>query len=339
MLLQAPAKINLHLRVGPMRGDGFHSIVSWMSTVGLFDTLEIDRSHRREFVLRCDAPGVPCDASNLVVKAAATLVDSVAKGSSAGLIASLSSPTRFTQQETGGEARELDREPGSREGGAVTDFGLIVTLHKRIPVGAGLGGGSSDGAFTLRALNHLWKLNWPRQKLIEAAKMLGSDLAFFLSGPSAICRGRGEEVEQIERPAAKWAMLIIWPKPLSTPQVYRKFDEMRLGNEANLQPEPPWTQWTKIKSRDVLPLLVNDLEPAAFAIDAELGRARSQLEHVLGRPVRMSGSGSSLFSLYDEKPQAEAAARLAMQRHQVQAITVELAPMETSLLNGEIDVR
>src|SRR3954469_13334605 len=144
MRLLAPAKINLHLRVGPMRSDGFHPILTWMSTVGLFDILQIDRSHRREFLLSCDAPGVPCDASNLVVKAACTLADSVAKGSSAGLIASLRSPTRLKQKDAGGEAREPDREPGVREGGAMTDFGLIVTLHKHIPVGAGLGGGSSD---------------------------------------------------------------------------------------------------------------------------------------------------------------------------------------------------
>jgi len=339
MLLQAPAKINLHLRVGPMRGDGFHPIATWMSTIGLFDTLMIDRSHRREVVLRCDTPGVPCDASNLVVKAAATLADSVAKGSSAGLIDSSNSLTHFTQTEAGGEAQDPDREPGIREGGATTDFGLLVTLHKRIPVGAGLGGGSSDGAFTLRALNHLWNLNWPRHQLIDLAKMLGSDAPFFLSGCSAICRGRGEEVEIIERAAIKWVLLIFWPKPLPTPQVYKKFDALRLGTDSNLKPEPPWTQWTKLNSLGLLPLLINDLEPAAFAIDPDLGQARSDLEHLLGRPVRMSGSGSSLFSLFDEKAQAEAAATLAMQQHKVQAITVELAPMENDVLNGENEVR
>src|SRR6266487_2505501 len=160
--LAAPAKINLHLRVGPLRADGFHPLVSWMSTVGLFDMLTIDRSHGR-FTFTCDAPAVPCDATNLVVKAVAALVDSVAKGSSAGLIASLNSPNHLTEKEMGGDARDLDGEPRNREGGAVTDFGLNVALQKRIPVGAGLGGGSSDGAFTLLALNHLWNLNWPRQ--------------------------------------------------------------------------------------------------------------------------------------------------------------------------------
>ncbi|HEV8290291.1 MAG TPA: hypothetical protein VGP94_00140, partial [Tepidisphaeraceae bacterium] len=168
MRIEAPAKINLHLRVGPLRADGFHPIVSWMCTVGLFDILVIDRLHGR-FTLQCDAAMVPCDASNLVVKAVAALADSVAKGSSAGLIASLNSSNHLTEKEMGGDARDSDGEPRNREGGAMTDFGLGVALQKRIPVGAGLGGGSSDGAFTLLALNHLWNLNWPRARLMEIA--------------------------------------------------------------------------------------------------------------------------------------------------------------------------
>src|SRR5258706_3089527 len=143
--IHAPAKINWHLRVGPIRADGFHPIVSWMSTVGLFDILMIDRSHGR-FSLQCDSPSVPCDASNLVVKAVAALADSVAKGSSAGLIASLNSSNHLTEKEVGGDARDLDREPRNREGGAMTDFGLNVALQKGITVGAGLGAGRSHGA-------------------------------------------------------------------------------------------------------------------------------------------------------------------------------------------------
>jgi 4-diphosphocytidyl-2-C-methyl-D-erythritol kinase len=326
----------LHLRVGPPRADGFHPILSWMSTVGLFDILVIDRSHGR-FTLTCDAPTVPCDASNLVVKAVAALVDSVAKGSSAGLIASLNSPTQLTKKELDGDARDSDLEPSVREGDAVTDFGLGVALQKRIPVGAGLGGGSSDGAFTIIALNHLWNLNLPRQRLMEIAKSIGSDVPFFLNGPSAICRGRGEEVETIEqrgeRPASKWVPIMFWPRPMPTPLVYRKFDELRLGKESNLSPEPPWSQWVKLTSQDLLPLLVNDLETAAFAIDPQLGQVRAELESLLKRPVRMSGSGSSLFSLYDQRQEAEAAARLVMERHKLQVLTVELAPQSPDLLN------
>jgi 4-diphosphocytidyl-2-C-methyl-D-erythritol kinase len=336
MRLAAPAKINLHLRVGPLRADGFHPILSWMSTVGLFDILMIDRSHGR-FTFTCDAPTVPCDASNLVVRAVAALADSVAKGSPAGLIASLNSPNALTEKEMRGDARDSDGKPGYREGGAMTDLGLNVALQKQIPVGAGLGGGSSDGAFTLLALNHLWNLNFPRPRLMEIAKSIGSDVPFFLNGPAAIVRGRGEEVETIEqfgeRPASKWVPIMFWPRPMPTPLVYRKFDELRLGKESNLNPEPPWSQWVKLSSQLLLPLLINDLEAAAFAIDPQLGQVRADLESLLKRPVRMSGSGSSLFSLYDQKAEAEAAAQLVTERHTLQVLTVELAPAMPNLLN------
>jgi len=306
-----------------------------MSTVGLFDMLTIDRSHGG-FTFTCDAPAVPCDASNLVVKAVAALVDSVAKGSSAGLIASLNSSNHLTEKEVGGDARDSDVEPRNREGGATTDFGLSVALQKRIPVGAGLGGGSSDGAFTLLALNHLWNLNLSRQRLMDIAKSIGSDVPFFINAPSAIVRGRGEDVQKTERPTgktAKWVPIIFWPRPMPTPLVYRKFDELRLGKESNLSPEPPWSQWVKLKSQELLPHLINDLEPAAFAIDPQLGQVRTGLESLLARPVRMSGSGSSLFSLYDQRQEAEAAARLVMQRRKLQVLTVELAPVLADSLN------
>jgi len=303
-----------------------------MSTIGLFDILEIDRSHGG-FTLTCDSPAVPCNASNLVVKAVATLADSMAKGTSAGLIDSLKLSSHPGEIEMGGGARDLDREPGYREGGATTDFGLSVALQKRIPVGAGLGGGSSDGAFTLIALNHLWNLGWPRQRLMELAKSLGSDVPFFLYGPSSIVRGRGEEVENTQRPAGKWVPIIVWPRPMPTPLVYRKFDELRLGRQSNLTPEPPWNQWVQLASPDLLPLLVNDLETAAFAIDPQLGQVRTALESLLKRPVRMSGSGSSLFSLYDQRPEAEAAARLVTQQYKLQVLTVELAPSIPEMLN------
>ena len=221
----------------------------------------------------------------------------------------------------------------------MTDFGHTVALQKRIPVGAGLGGGSSDGAFTLRALNHLWQLNLPQQRLMEIAASLGSDVPFFLDGPSAICRGRGEVVEKAGRPAIQWVLLVLWPRPMPTAQVYRKFDEMGLGKESNLDPEPPWDRWMKLSSLDLLPMLRNDLESAAFQIDPQLGQTKAEMEQLLGRPVRMSGSGSSLFSLYDNEADAREAARLVMQRDNLQALTVELAPQERESLNEEKRLR
>src|SRR5213078_3124046 len=98
-------------------------------------------------------------------------------------------------------------------------------------------------------------------RLMEIAKSIGSDVPFFLDGPSAIVRGRGEEVEKIEqsgeRPGSKWVP-IIPSRPMPTPAVYGWFDKLQLGKESNLAPEPPWSQWVNLASKDLLPLLVND---------------------------------------------------------------------------------
>src|SRR5438874_10023501 len=113
MRLLAPAKINLHLRVGKQRDDGFHPLVSWMCSVGLFDTLVFERARREGFRLSCDAPTVASDQSNLVAKAAGALAGD----------------SSIPKEET-------------RRGSSVG--GISAALDKQIPVGAGLGGGSSD---------------------------------------------------------------------------------------------------------------------------------------------------------------------------------------------------
>src|SRR5258706_13980851 len=125
--VSAPAKINLHLGVGPGAGaDGFHPLLSWMVTVGLFDKLEFTLVDVPGIGLSCDDPAIPCDASNLVVKTASGLLDLIrASGEAAG-----------------------DRP------------GVAAALQKRIPVGAGFGGGRSHRAVTLMALERLLELNW-----------------------------------------------------------------------------------------------------------------------------------------------------------------------------------
>src|SRR4051794_12116236 len=129
MRLLAPAKINLHLRVGPPRSDGFHPLLSWFSTIGLFDILTFETQSnlqdsreiaQSQIQLSCDQANLPCDQQNLVVRV--------------------------------GEAWAV--AGGSTTGARIDP--LKVSLEKRIPAGAGLGGGSSDGATTLLAINHLW---------------------------------------------------------------------------------------------------------------------------------------------------------------------------------------
>src|SRR5690554_2996555 len=116
MRVLAPAKINLHLRVGPRREDGFHPLLSWMTTIGLFDRLEFERARSEGNVLSCDQASIPADQGNLILQAVQAL---------------------------------SARRPRWVEGTADGFGGLSIRLIKRIPVGAGLGGGSSDAARTL----------------------------------------------------------------------------------------------------------------------------------------------------------------------------------------------
>ena len=294
--LAVPAKINLFLRVGPLAADGFHPLASWMVTVGMFDELRLtsgdspdaeagDRGEHADapagLVLRCDDRAVPTDGRNLVAKAVSALA--------------AASPA----------AAERLRERG-----------VTADLMKRIPSGGGLGGGSADAAAALVGLDRLWNLALPLDQLAALGASVGSDVAVFvhaLNGPvgggSYWCEGRGERVSPLPAPAPRAALLILPPLPVSTPAVYRRFD--KLARPTPPAPSPSTVAaWSRLPALDLLNLLENDLEPPAFALAPSLATLRDQAERTLGRPVRMSGSGSTLFTLYDGRPEAEAAATM-----------------------------
>ncbi len=301
MRLQCPAKINLHLRVGAVRNDGFHPLHTWMVTIGLFDTLTFDDAPIGT-VLECDDPDLKCDETNLVMRAAMLMRTREPSGSAAG---SRSSPS-----------------------------GLHIHLSKKIPMGAGLGGGSSNAARTLLGLNRFWNQNRSIEELSILAQQLGSDVPFFLHGVSSICEGRGEIVRPIAPPElARWALLILPDITMPTALVYRTFDALGPGKaQARLErldvPAVSTAERQELQSlsglgsEQLLPRLVNDLEIPAFHISPELARLQSETQEALGRIVRMSGSGSSLFTLYDDIEAAQKAADVVTYRG-VRAIVVE----------------
>jgi 4-diphosphocytidyl-2-C-methyl-D-erythritol kinase len=133
-------------------------------------------------------------------------------------------------------------------------------------------------------------------------------------------------VKPIASPAlARWVLLILPALSMPTPAVYRKFDQMKLGQMEDIEHEPAWNRLANLSSQDLLRELVNDLEAPAFAIEPTLGKLRADIEQTLGRIVRMSGSGSSLFTLFDTKEEAEtAAARIG--RDGLRALAVEMTP-------------
>lgn len=200
-----------------------------------------------------------------------------------------------------------------------------IHLVKRIPMGGGLGGGSSNAAFTLMGLNQLWNLDRSMEQLAELGAALGSDVPFFFHGPSSVCTGRGQFVVPIPRPRPRYVLLIFPKISMPTPAVYRRFDEMELGSEATIDQEPDWEQWTTLDANMLMSLLVNDLEAPAFSVNPFLGEVRLSMERALGRIVRMSGSGSTLFTLYDHAHEAEQAAN-QLSAMSVNAAEYELAP-------------
>lgn len=175
-----------------------------------------------------------------------------------------------------------------------------VTLQKQIPIGAGLGGGSSDAAATLLGLNQLWGLNWPVERLIPIASSLGSDVPLFLDPCPVVVRGRGEVIEKLTASWRGWVALVIPTVGLSTVRVYRRHAEF---SAAPIQHNQPWC--------DVAPTaatlsrqLFNDLESAAFSIEPRLASLRESLEAIQSRSVRMTGSGSCLFTIFDTQAEA-----------------------------------
>lgn len=325
MRLLAPAKINLHLRVGPPTIDGFHPLLTWMCTVSLFDTLTFSPAEAGGegplVALRCDDPALPCDQTNLVARCAAVLAEAIENDRS-----------RTTRE--GGDApvgSSVAQRAKLVRGTEGTAAGLKLgrcsaALQKRIPTGAGLGGGSSDGARAMLALDRRWGAHLGADRLAELSARCGSDLPFFFHGPSSVCTGRGQIVKPAPVPKAKWAVLVLPRMAMPTAAVYRRFDEMKLGDPTSLKRPLDVQAWAELPAAQLLPKLVNDLEAPAFALRPELAALRSAIESQLARPVRMSGSGSSLFTLFDGQTDARRAAEVVSAQRAVRALAVEVAP-------------
>ncbi len=171
--------------------------------------------------------------------------------------------------------------------------GVSITLQKRIPWQAGLGGGSSDAAAVLRGLNRLWRLNLSAADLTGLAARLGSDVPFFLSGGTALARGRGEEITPLPACPKMEVALIVPPFGLATAAVYRHWQPLAVV-------PPGWAELLQaLLARDpkqVTQLLFNDLEAPAFSLQPELASVKLRMVDA-GLPALLSGSGSCLFGL------------------------------------------
>jgi len=261
LVIDAPAKLNLSLRVLRKREDGFHEIDSLMVRLpGLCDRLTVTEATVDSFT--CDDPGVPGDATNLVLRAVAAYR-------------------------------------------SVSDSGVKFDIHlkKSIPHGAGLGGGSSDAAAALTALDHFSATPLGTARLMEIAATLGSDIPFFLGSPVARATGRGEIIEAA---AALPTLPVLLLKPsfgVPTPDAYGRWKEAKELHGVRYGPQVfPWGE------------LVNDLERPVFWKHLFLAEMKVWL---LGRPevsgALMSGSGSTMFAVLHDLQGADSLIKAARQ--------------------------
>ena len=181
--------------------------------------------------------------------------------------------------------------------------GVLINLEKNIPVGAGLGGGSSDAATTLKALNSLWKVGLNNEELIEFAAKLGSDIPFFINGKTALCRGRGELITPVEV-RNRMDYIILFPRVhISTETIYKnlKIDLTKKRKDVSFFLDA--LKYSEVAS--ISKLLFNRLEEIIFATYPDLLQVKSTLESFGFCGLSISGSGSAFFGLCNDRHQAE----------------------------------
>jgi 4-diphosphocytidyl-2-C-methyl-D-erythritol kinase len=252
--LSAPAKINLSLRVLRRREDGFHEIATRMVPLGLADGVEMRR-------LEGGAPGTVefwCDDETV----------------------------------PGDEGNLAVRAVRALEGRCGKLPAVGIRLEKRVPHGAGLGGGSSDAAAVLRGLNELFGLGLSVAELSGAAAMIGSDIPFFLHGCVCDATGRGEVVAPVEGWGGSLRVLLVkLPFGVPTPGAYREWRDSREV------PGLPYGEQVLVGGE----VLVNDLERPVFAKYPVLGMLKRRLLEMEGvSGALMSGSGSTVFAVLEE---------------------------------------
>jgi 4-diphosphocytidyl-2-C-methyl-D-erythritol kinase len=187
-------------------------------------------------------------------------------------------------------ARLLQRESGIA-------LGATVGIEKRIPMGGGLGGGSSDAAAVLVALNHLWKLDWPRDRLAALSARLGADVPFFVFGQSACAEGVGEVLTPLKVPA--WWYVVLTPDAhVPTPFVFGHPDLTR--NTPPLKIADFSASGLGVMRNDLQPVVLKAFPKVAHALDA-LDRAAAQLS-IFG--ARMTGSGACVFAAFETEQAA-----------------------------------
>lgn len=275
LLVRAPAKINLSLLVAGKRSDGFHEIETVIAKLAFYDEVLIEQGEMGGIELVCKGSCWAPEGPDNLVYKACELA----------------------------------------MGDLLTGSGVKVTLTKNIPAGSGLGSGSSDAAAALMGVNKFFKLGIEPERLLEMAGRLGSDTAFFLNGPAALCTGRGEKIRRLPEVGDFLVLLMIPNVSVSTKRVYANYVHRREQFEE-----------LSVKIRGLIgknridlvwKMCANMLAKSCFALYKELAQLKSELESSGIGPVCLSGSGSAMFTIIENGDKSTA----RQKRHKLEGIT------------------
>jgi len=264
LLVRAPAKINLSLLVAGKRPDGFHEIETVMAKVDFYDEILIEAGLKDGFELVCKGPYSAPEGKENLIY----------------------------------QTCEMLQES------CVKTADIKITLTKNIPAGSGLGSASSDAAATLIGLNKYLNLGLTNRQLAKSARLLGSDVAFFLDGPLALCTGKGEKIKKLTKNFNFLALLILPDISVSTKKVYANYRHNaplyeRLSTRINSYIE-------KNRIDLVSEMLTNMLETSCFNLYRELAELKARIESLGIGPLCLSGSGSALFFIMDSRDKKRA---------------------------------
>jgi 4-diphosphocytidyl-2-C-methyl-D-erythritol kinase len=279
--VRVPAKINLQLAVGPLRPDGYHGLVTVFHAIGLFDMVSVAAAEADSVAVTGEGVGqVPADGDNLALRAVRAL---------RAVVAAQAGP------------------------------GVAVTINKRIPVAAGLAGGSADAAAALVGCNELWRAGLPVRELCEIAAGVGSDVAFAVLGGTAVGRGRGERLTPALMPAARYHWVLAFADgALSTPEVYGTLDRLRAANGRAgkvAEPELSTELMAALRAGDLERLgrsLSNDLQAPAISLFPALRKTLDAGRESGALGALVSGSGPTcLFLARDARHATDLAVALS----------------------------
>jgi 4-diphosphocytidyl-2-C-methyl-D-erythritol kinase len=273
---RAPAKLNLYLNVLGRREDGFHNLETVMLPIRIYDSLSL-------------IPTRPFESNSTSSIELSVRESGTHRQISAEVVPS--GPSNLVVR-----ALELLRQRSGCE------LGAKVELVKRIPAAAGLGGGSSDAATALKLANSAWRLNWPKNRLAAVAAEIGSDVPFFLNGGAAVCRGRGEIVDQLPSSAPVHFVVVKPPFGLPTREVYESYathSEVHIPGFGQPVGEIPEFCLNFVSGRISTwgQIIHNSLQAAASRLTTWVERLRLAFDRLDCAGHQLSGSGSAYFGV------------------------------------------